>query len=529
MKLADPQYLFLMLHKIIGGAPLCYSLNLKGEMDVDRFEVALRMVVSAHPILRSCFQVSGDSFGDYQLTCLNEYPLPFIYKDVTGQDFSWQEVYHELLNRKTDLKQESLFVFQLFKVGVQEYHCFLGIDHTISDGLSSLQILHEIFAAYTGTALISQSEFAYELLVQQINAYEPSEDESQAYTKRMENLKKEIFFWNPQKRVCNSFIPDFRTICHKLDHTITDALIRVAQNAGVSFYSLLVYAYTEVFLSYEERVLFTLPTGGRIYPDVDATNVVGCFAQSLHLNFDRSIFSKNLEERLQSIHHTVHQAIEKGIDRVQTKKLAQSIQRDFKLRNGELSDFSKRLFRSSIKSNIYLSFTGHSPIRKEYGDLSITHYQEGTFNSAQVTDFMHTLFDGALYLFGNYDSLFFESVQIEQLMKKVIEVLLHLSKTRKIKPLSILRAKEYDSKILEELLVYLMLVYPKAREPHCFVDLEAELGFDSLSKIRLVTKIAKQFSCQTEREALFACRTLAHMAELISNRQLVGVNTSTVD
>jgi fengycin family lipopeptide synthetase B len=516
-----------MLQNIIGGTPVCYHLILQGSIDLEKMEKSLNAVIHAHPALQLSFEIppNSSSFAQWRVKFLENPKVSIRFQDISNlsEDVLLLE-YNRLLNKKNPLANWPLFEFVLFKTGLDEFHLFMGIDHVIADGLGNIQILHQWLAHYSNLEEpIKYSVQNYVDVVTKINNYQPSGEELLAFQSLISKVKKESYFWNPHQRNLDSLVPDFKTVCRKVSKETTLNCLKTAETLRVSLYAIIVAAYLDLFFGYYEKgekMIFTLPTSGQVYPEVDASSYIGCFAQALTLVFARDLLQLPLKERLQRIHEEIHSAIQMGFDHIQVKKMAHSIRNDFKLTNGELSPFSKTLFRSSMKSNIYISYTGHSSLKKTYRNLRITGYKEGTFNNAGVCDFMHTIFDEQLYLFGNYDAKFFELRLVEEVMDRLSnwfntiqpETLSTSIKTPQ---------KEVNDRLVDYLLRTFALVHTKKIHREQFDhDLEGKLGLDSLGRIRLITRISKDYSHKINRNELFKCRTLHELAHALEDQAL---------
>jgi acyl carrier protein len=517
-----------MLQSIIGGTPVCYLITIRGVIDLKKMEESLHAVIKAHPALQLAFEIpfQSSSFGQWKVKFVDIQNISINFQDISNAPFEERILleYNNLLNKKNSLNQWPLYEFKLFKTGINEYRLFMEMDHVIADGLGNLQILHEWLACYAGLEQpVKYSIESYVDTISKINAYRPSEKELSSFHDFVMKTKKESYNWNPHHRTLPTLVPNFKTVMRKIPSTTIKKWTKIAETLRISFYAIIVTAYVEVFFrKYEngDKIIFTLPTGGKVYPDIDASPYVGCFAQALTLAFSKELMQQSLQERLVFIHEKIHFAIQTGTDRIQTQKMAQSIRNDFKLNNGELTSFGKTLFRSSIKSNLYISYLGYSPLKKTYGAIEILDYKEGTFNNAGVCDFVHTIFNEELYLFGNYDAHFFEHSLIEEVLNDLsswfntLDPELSPTLEKGVK-------KEVDNQLIDYLLHTFASIYKKElNRDQLDHDLESKLGLDSLGRIRLVTRISKDYQHKLNLGDFFKCRTLLELAHALQDSTL---------
>ena len=516
----NSQYLFLMLQNIIGGTPVCYQIKLKGKIHLAKMITSLNQVIKAQPALQLKFDIPANatSFENWK-TKLNVNPevnIAFLDASNLHTEKILSKHYEFLLNKKTPITDWPLYECKLVKINKEEYFLFMQIDHVISDGLGNLQLLHQLFTHYSETQLpiTKHSVQDYINITSKINAYQPSTEKLCSFKKYINEMKKESYTWNPNQCSLKDLVPNFQTIARKLPKEILDKWAKVMKNLRISLYSVIVSAYLDIFLGYyeeKEKIIFTLPTSGRIYRGLaDISSYVGCFAEALTLAFSRNLLQLPLEKRLKTIHDTIYYAVDLEFDHIQAKKLAESIKRDFKVEDGKLSSFGKLLFRSSIKSNIYISYTGHSPLKKNYGPLQILDYKEGTFNSAGVCDFMHSIIDGELYFFGNYDSNFFDSFLVEDIINRFYEWMNEVPNFLASYN-NCVKNKVSNKPITYLLKIFDKIFHKKINKDQLGEDLEANFGLDSLGRVRLIAQICKDHP-RLDFSQLLPCRTLLELA-----------------
>ena len=529
----DAQQLFLMFHKLIGGTPLCYMLHLKGDVDLQRLECSLNDVIASQPGLLLSFDPlpqTAVSLGVQRVSWAQRpwVSIQFVDKSDSFDEDQCLSLYHDLLNRKTVLTEWPLLKLKLVKTGAEKYVLFLSIEHTISNGLSSLQFLDLLLSHYAQSTPINHySVDDYCSTVARINEHQPASSAMQASSALLKNIGKAAYVWNPEKKTRSSFVPLMRTLSYKLSIAHTQQAVKTAEKLRVSLYTLIICAYLNVFFRLpeaEDRIVFTLPTGGKVYPEVDASALIGCFAQALTLSFTKDYVLLSLEQRLRFIHQSLQEALRAEFDHIQSQKTAKSICKDFVITNGELDPFFKTLFRHSMKSNVYISYTGYSPLKCDYGSCKVEEYLEGTFNNAGVADFMHSIFDNQFHFFANYDEAFFSKQCIEQVLELLVSEFHNIiavdSTVSELVPSSLGTIEPSIMGYLSQ--TFSSLFNTRLSEDSFSQDLEGKLGIDSLGRIRLITKIIRDYGSVVHQDDIFDCRSLLELGLALS-KKLAGI------
>lgn len=519
----DSQLFFIMWHSLLGGAGLCYHFDVTGPLDIKKLEKSINHVINSHPILLSILSLSkgAKSFTDAKLMTREKAEVKLHIREIPPEK-ARSEIKKEhlrLLNKKTHLQIWPLIEFTLFILNDHSFHFFMGIDHTISDGLSSLEILHQIFSLYhSGTSPI-QNINTYCDLVRQLSQFKPDKKSLEETDKFLENSSPRSSYWNPLKREIKQTAAPFHTESTIFTKQETDHILQATSSLQGSIYAILVASYLEVIHSItpSKRLELTLPTSGRIYPEVDLRNTIGCFAQALTLSIHEELIKKPFQEKVLFIERKIQQGLLGNVDKVLTKKMGDLLRNDCTLSDGSPSEFQKVLFQSSMKSNLYISFTGQSPIRKQYGNLTLDHYEEGTFNNSFSIDFMHSIFDGKLHVFANYTPSFFEKKFVQKMLKKIKFFLKNHFFEKRQNQQNFPKKVSVNREIYQQLqaLIFEQSALQLA-ESNLFDDFEASYGIDSLAKIRLVARICHFFGHQISKEKLIYSRNMYELTEVIS-------------
>ena len=116
-------------------------------------------------------------------------------------------------------------------------------------------------------------------------------------------------------------------------------LLSVAKKNRVSLFVLLLTAYLETIRIQGERknkIIINIPTSGRVYPHVDATQVLGDFAQNMALDFKLRNQSEDLESMMTRIQDEMNAKLSSGIDRAQCYQAATMVKEQISLENGKM-------------------------------------------------------------------------------------------------------------------------------------------------------------------------------------------------
>lgn len=524
--LLDSQYLFLPTYFITNSSSLCSYVELKGPLNLDVANAVWKKLIERHPVLQLGFQWPGKksaTFSDVKVDFVRDYTAPHIHctdiRAVPDKDAVILQAFNAQLNRQWNMEQWPLHEFSLYQKGDEEYVLFWSNEHIISDGLSNHQALREFLQLYTAEltgAVIPVAEYGstekYVDLINRINSY----TESETPTETPAALAGSYTF-NPEGNLRDRSSVKFECAKRVLDSTLTEKLFSLTKRSRYSMNTLLVNAFIRVVAQYDKSsqdITLQIPTGGRNYPDLSLTNTMGCFAQNLSISFSRN----NIEDRLhglESVQNTINDSILYGVDIKQARDLTVLVKQLPLTEQNLLPKHAVDLMLAAVKSNLYFPYTGQTGIECCYGDLRVVQYTAGTSNSPGSIDLLQEIFDGQLHIFVNYDTSFFSSALINSLVDDYIASLesfiaqdfvadseAALARVDEFPETAIVL--EHANKVLNA-----SLTLSDAEK-----DLEADLGFDSIDKIKLVTQLYT-WNKTINRSALIKCRSLSEMIAAI--------------
>ncbi|MDT3424985.1 amino acid adenylation domain-containing protein [Paenibacillus forsythiae] len=540
LEMIHTQYLFLVTYLSVANLSISSGVKVKGELNIGSLRESWRELVYRHPILRAVFTVDPgtSSLKGYRLKLLKEIVLPEIsVEDIRhlGAQEQQQVIsrrFEDALNHKFDITKWPLHTFSVIRTADDEYELILDINHLISDGLGNQQLLKEFLTIYgarsqkkmagLGPALHAQE---YNRIAAGLNTWNAPE-EVQALDDYVRQQGRGTYFFNPYKSskafsAAHSPGAVIRTRKYWLDEQTTALLINRTKAWRTSLFVLLVSAYIKTIKQQGEeqsQIILNLPTSGKLYPNQDATDVLGAFAQNLALTFSCDDAGEAWESLIGRTREVINSKLSSGIDRAQTYRAAHYAKETIPLQDGGMPAAAASMIRSTLKSNLYLSFVGNTSIDKRYGNYEIHDYEAYTGTNPGTIDNLVEIFQGRLMLTSNYDSSFFDGEYMEAHMRRFIENIKSLAavEVKAAEPFSGLprthngEMEETLRRIAEE------IGARRLGAEDLSMDLEAELGLDSLQRIRLIARLGGIFK-GIDKESLLGCRTLNEIIAVMAD------------
>jgi acyl transferase domain-containing protein len=514
------------------------KVQIEGDFNLEIAQQSWQELIDRHPMLRARFHIpqGATSFAEYQLQVLkNPIPPAIPLKDIRhlAADEQQQAIAQEVnywLNYRWSLTQWPLHGFSVLQLSDAVYQLFLGNEHLIADGLSNHVIMREFLEIYRARMAGDNPDLPpalsvadYQAQVQAMNAWQDV-DEDRALAEYNNAQRHTAYLWNPQQRRNTHKTPQFNNQKYILSEETTAQLIEKTRQWRVPMNTLLLGAFIKTMAkldSTSEKIGIQIPTSGRVYPGVDASGVISSFAQNLALSFTPPQPQQDWQTFLTAVQQIVQQHIGSGLDRAQTRQMGTIFRDSFGLENGRIPDHSLALIQGALKSNLYLPYTGQTHIHPYYGSLSVTEYQAGGMNASGTIDILQEIFDSRLHLFASYDCNTFDVSVIDSLMKsylKQIEELATLPTEEQVASTFALPINKDISANLRQ--VTSEICHWGIEESEMSDDLEADLGLDSLERIRLVTRLEGVYG-KNYRQALLNCRTLQEMELILSAEPLL--------
>ena len=539
----NSQYPFLVSYWSVGTLTICSGIKIEGKLNLELLQESWLELTKRHPSL--CAEFEGKkgvkNFKDYKFKVYSNPMLPEIeVQDIRNlpqdvKNHTIKQIIEDILNKPFDIFKFPLHKFILVQINHSQYELILANNHLVSDGLGNQQILREMLEIYSskmqGASVnlpkrLSTAE--YNKVVSEINNWNnPEENKNlEKYVRANGNSKHKF---NPFNNRVNNEFALIKTQKYCIDESLTNLLLEKSKAWRVSLFTLIVSSYLKTIKQLDkesDEIIINLPTGGKVYPNIDATGIIGCFAQNMALNFNLEYTDENLMALAIQVDEEIKEKIFEGIDRAQIFRAAKIAKEQEMLEDGRMPKTTASIIRSSLKSNLYLSFVGDTKIKETYGDLKIVDYEAYTSTNAGAIDNLVEIFHNKIIVTSNYDSLHFDEDNIKLLIDTFIENLQLFANQIDIKTDEIKLRIVEDNMLIEEL--------RKTAEEVCATaigrddinkDLITDFGVDSLQLIRIITRLAK-FYKGIDKNSLFECRTLNEMALVIENNNSSHENKS---
>jgi fengycin family lipopeptide synthetase B len=530
------QYPFLASHWAVSTCSLCSRVRLQGTFDLSVARQAWNDLMGRHPTLRSRFVIPADttSFKQYRFEALEGVAAPALaltdlrHLDGAQQDAAISTEIETCVNYQWPLDGSPLHRFFVYQLADQVHEVFFTNHHLISDGLSNQQVMREYLVLYQANATRRPADLPPATTVAQyreaaaaINAWH-SPDEDKALIEFIRGQGKQAFFWNPGNAARTSQRAHCRNYRFHIDGATTQALIERTRSLRVPMNTLLVGAYLRTIAGFgnvPDKLFLNIPTSGRVYPGVDASGVVGCFAQNLALDFSSPAHGEDWNALVQRVQHDIGSAIAAGYDRTQTRQAALAVRDKLRLENGRIAEAHAGMIRAGMKSNLYLPYIGNTHIAAQYGPLRVLDYQAATVTNAGTLDTVVELFHGGLTCTTNYDGNFYNADFVARVADAFLAQLRDLARyqvpARNIAHDAALPCAADSAGAAQVRQVAEEVTHQALQMADMDKDLEADLGLDSLERIRMVSRL-EHFVGKLDRQALLACRTLNEMAACLA-------------
>ncbi|MBN2536024.1 MAG: amino acid adenylation domain-containing protein [Spirochaetales bacterium] len=253
-------------------------MAMKGELDYDRFEYALKKLIERHEALRTSFiMIDGEPFQEIHESV--DFNVEYLEMDAGNIRDSISRFI-----RPFDLSKAPLIRAGLLKMKKDKHLLLFDMHHIISDGTSAIILLKEFSLLYQGAELpplqVQYKEYA---------AWHNRE-------LRTEKIEKQRMYWTGEfhKQIPVLSLPvDFARpaiqnfhgakIECTIDPELTKRLKDIASLYNATLYMLLLAAYYILLFNYTQQqdIVVGTPLAGRDHPDVQ--NTVGMFVNTIAL------------------------------------------------------------------------------------------------------------------------------------------------------------------------------------------------------------------------------------------------------
>jgi tyrocidine synthetase-3 len=262
------------------GANISYNIpsvfEMKGILDKERLEEALKALIKRHDSLRTSFDMVED---DPVQRVHPEVDFAIVYREAKEEEMG--KIVTSFI-RPFDLHQGPLLRVELVSVAENQHFFLLDMHHIISDGVSMDLVIKEIMSLYEGEELPD--------LRIQYKDFSIWEREQFA----TDELKRQEAFWQktfsgevPVLEMPTDYtrptIKELAGDCvtFTIDSELTSKLQGIAKQQGATLYMALLAAYNVLLSRYsgQEDIVVGSPIAGRRHPDVE--QIVGMFVNTL--------------------------------------------------------------------------------------------------------------------------------------------------------------------------------------------------------------------------------------------------------
>ncbi|MGG3806589.1 amino acid adenylation domain-containing protein, partial [Metabacillus fastidiosus] len=305
--LSSAQRRLFILNQIEGSGVsynMPFAMKIKGDFDVNQFEMAFRKLIERHEALRTSFaMVDGEPVQKIEKNV--DFKVAYRKADVDRAD----DIINEFV-RPFDLVKAPLLRVEILNLTEDEHLIMLDMHHIISDGVSMGILTQDLTNLYEGKELTPIS-----LQYKDYSAWQ-----KELYAK--EEMKKQEAFWINvfQEEIPVLNLPtDFKRplkqsvegsqYSFELNSTLTEKLNRIAKENGVTMYMLLLASYTTLLSKYsdQEDIVVGSPIAGR--PHYDLKHIVGLFVNTLAMrNFPKG--KKTFRDYLKEVKENALKAYE---------------------------------------------------------------------------------------------------------------------------------------------------------------------------------------------------------------------------
>ncbi len=289
--------------------PIAYKI--KGAIHIPYFQQSLDFLIKKHESLRTVFFKNSEGEGRQKIIENLSYPLD--YKHVKKSDLD------KLINQQAttifDLKTAPLCQFHLWEYAENEYLFFIVHHHIISDGISVMIMIKELFNVYQDILTSfpdcrkqNQTRYVDFLMWQreELNS-ESLNNKKQYWIKKIQDyqtLNLPLDYQRP-----STFTSKGTTLAFNLDEQLATQIKNIISQKNTTGYNFFLAVFNLLLSKYsgQNDIIIGTPVANRYH--VELENIIGLFANTLVL---RNIINKNdsFEIFLQSVTQTTIEALE---------------------------------------------------------------------------------------------------------------------------------------------------------------------------------------------------------------------------
>ncbi|WP_394773118.1 amino acid adenylation domain-containing protein [Flavobacterium sp.] len=269
------------------------ALQLKGDLDVLKFEESFLFLINRHEVLRTSFQLNGSGEVHQFITSVDDLNFNLNYVDFSLDNKKETAITNYIAQQNAiafNLEHAPLLRVSLIKSGDQEYVFFMTMHHIIGDGWSSELLVKEIVTIYN--ALIESKEVNLPALKIQYKDYavwlnqELQQDlykvSEKYWLNQFSGLLPVIELPGYKKRpLVKTYNGDF--LNHQFSNTFLEKLKVFSKKQDVTLFMALMAGINTLLSRYtgQQDIIIGSPIAGREHPDLE--NQIGLYLNTLAL------------------------------------------------------------------------------------------------------------------------------------------------------------------------------------------------------------------------------------------------------
>ena len=402
------------------------SVEIKGNVDCERLNIAFEDILRCHDILRTTFTVTED--GDYVQRIVDSSDVEISYEE--DKESSIDELMR-LFVRPFDLEKEIPIRMKLVKRGKDEFLLLLDKHHISSDGISNTMFWNLLIDTYNGKGSI-RPKLQYRDYCEWIGKKDLSEQKAywgRTFDREIPDLNLPTDYVRPAVRSSKGGV-----IEKEVPFDTREKIRKISSEFGVSLHMFFLSVFTVYLSRYgrQDDIVVGIPVNGRTNPDLE--NMIGMFANTLPiLSNPKSdkVFSEYLKETkdiLLKAYENQDCSFEEIVDHL---------------------DIKREMNRNPL-FDVMLSMEESTKSRKSFEGTSMEH--AGTANESSKFDLMLTVLseEDKIMLGMEYSSDLWKEESVIRMMDQFIVILDEASSfpQRKICELEMITAEE-KKQILE--------------------------------------------------------------------------------
>ncbi|MBO9583593.1 MAG: amino acid adenylation domain-containing protein, partial [Flavobacterium sp.] len=277
------------------GGSLAYNMpaavNLKGIVDLDKFQQSFKTIIDRHEILRTSFRTSEE--GEIRQYILPSEKVTFA---ITEEDFrlvdNQQEAVADYLHEKNaepfNLEQAPLVRASLIKLKENEQVFFLSLHHVVGDGWSIELLISEFVKIYNGLSQgkeisLPELKIQYKDYAVWLNGQIQQKEQQTSEQYWLDQFKGDLpvlelpgFKKRPLIQTYNG-----DKVKHHFSGTFLEKIKAFSQKQDVTLFMIVMAGINALLHRYtgQEDIILGTPIAGREHPDLE--NQIGLYLNTL--------------------------------------------------------------------------------------------------------------------------------------------------------------------------------------------------------------------------------------------------------